>query len=131
MPACGQAVGCGVCDTPELWRGAAGLCARVCACAGAAESLQTYIHTWMQAKTHLCREAVGPVCACMRVCWCRRIFTNIHTYMDASEDSPVPRGRAPRGRSKMKSNPQQARLKPGAKRVRYTRMNMYVYSCNT
>jgi len=24
--ACGQAVGCGVCDTPELWRGAAGLC---------------------------------------------------------------------------------------------------------
>jgi len=38
-------VGCGVCDTPELWRGAAGLCARVCACAGAAESLHTYIHT--------------------------------------------------------------------------------------
>jgi len=45
MPACGQAVGCGVCDTPELWRGAAGLCARVRACAGAAESLHTYIHT--------------------------------------------------------------------------------------
>jgi len=42
MPACGQAVGCGVCDTPELWRGAAGLCARVCACASA-ESLHTYI----------------------------------------------------------------------------------------
>jgi len=40
MPACGQAVGCGVCDTPELWRG---LCARVRACAGAAESLHTYI----------------------------------------------------------------------------------------
>ena len=34
MPACGQAVGSGVCDTPELWRGAAGLCARVRACAG-------------------------------------------------------------------------------------------------
>jgi len=33
MPACGQAVGCGVCDMPELWRGAAGLCARVRACA--------------------------------------------------------------------------------------------------
>jgi len=45
MPACGQAVGCGVCDTPELWCGAAGLCARVRACAGAAESLHTYIHT--------------------------------------------------------------------------------------
>jgi len=45
MPACGQAVGCGVCDTPELWRGAAGLCARVRACAGAGESLHTYIHT--------------------------------------------------------------------------------------
>jgi len=43
--ACGRAVGCGVCDTPELWRGAAGLCARVRACAGAAESLQLYIHT--------------------------------------------------------------------------------------
>jgi len=44
MPACGQAVGCGVCDTPELWCGVAGLCARVRACAGAAESLHTYIH---------------------------------------------------------------------------------------
>jgi len=44
MPAYGQAVGCGVCDTPELWRGAAGLCARVRACAGAADSLHTYIH---------------------------------------------------------------------------------------
>jgi len=43
MPACRQAVGCGVCDTPELWRGAAGLCARVRACTGAAESLHTYI----------------------------------------------------------------------------------------
>jgi len=42
MPACGQAVECGVCDTPELWRGAAGLCARVRACAGAADSLYTY-----------------------------------------------------------------------------------------
>ena len=36
---------CGVCDTPELWRGAAGLCACVRACAGAAESSHTYIHT--------------------------------------------------------------------------------------
>jgi len=35
----------GVCDTPELWCGAAGLCARVRACAGAAESLHAYIHT--------------------------------------------------------------------------------------
>ena len=41
-------------DTPELWRGAAGLCARVRACAGAAESLHTYmpIHT-----THTCIQA--------------------------------------------------------------------------
>jgi len=37
-------VGGGVCDTPELWRGAADLCARVRACAGAAESLHTYTH---------------------------------------------------------------------------------------
>jgi len=36
---------CGVCDTPELWCGAAGLCACVRACAGAAESLHAYIHT--------------------------------------------------------------------------------------
>ena len=41
--------GVGACDTPELdrpelWRGAAGLCARVRACAGATESLHTYIH---------------------------------------------------------------------------------------
>jgi len=39
-------VGCGVCDTPELWCGAAGLCARVRACAGAAKSLHTYMHTY-------------------------------------------------------------------------------------
>jgi len=38
-----RAVGCGVCDTPKLWCGAAGLCASVRACAGAAESLHTYI----------------------------------------------------------------------------------------
>ena len=36
---CLRTMECGVCDTPELWRGAAGLCARVRACAGAAESL--------------------------------------------------------------------------------------------
>jgi len=41
-PACGQAVRCGVCDTPEFWRAAAGLCARVRACAGAAEYLHAY-----------------------------------------------------------------------------------------
>ena len=35
---------CGVCDTPELWRGAAGLCARVRACAGAAESVHAYTY---------------------------------------------------------------------------------------
>jgi len=45
MPGCGQAVGCGVCDTPELCCGAVGLRARVRACAGAAESLHTYIYT--------------------------------------------------------------------------------------
>ena len=45
-----QAVGCGVCDTPELWCGAAGLCARVRACAGAAESLHTYTHTHYRIK---------------------------------------------------------------------------------
>jgi len=44
MPACGQAVGCGVYDTPELWRGTAGLCARVRVCDSAAEYLHIYIH---------------------------------------------------------------------------------------
>jgi len=60
MPACGQAVGWGVYDTPELWCGAAGLCARVRACAGAAESLHTYI----QAYTVACRRSccVDNVC---------------------------------------------------------------------
>jgi len=38
---------CGVCDMPELWRGAAGLYARVCACAGAAKSLHAYMHTYI------------------------------------------------------------------------------------
>jgi len=48
MPACGQAVECGVCDTPELWCGAGGLCARVRACAAAAESVHTYIHSTLE-----------------------------------------------------------------------------------
>ena len=41
-------VGCGVCDTLEFWRGAAGLCARVRSCAGAAEYLlfTYYVHTY-------------------------------------------------------------------------------------
>jgi len=43
MPACRQAVGCGVCDTPELWRGAAGLCVRVYARVLVPPNL--YIHT--------------------------------------------------------------------------------------
>jgi len=44
MPACGQAVGCDVCDdTPELWRDAAGLCARVYARVLVPPNL--YIHT--------------------------------------------------------------------------------------
>jgi len=50
MPACGQAVGCGVCDTPELWCGAAGLCARVrtrvCRCRRTFTYIHTYIHNW-------------------------------------------------------------------------------------
>ena len=41
-----------------------------------------YIHL-TQCPTH-CRATLswrcGPVCACTRVCWCRRIFTYIHTY---------------------------------------------------
>jgi len=43
VPVCGPAVGCGVCVTPELRRGAAGLCAPVRSCAGAAESIHAYI----------------------------------------------------------------------------------------
>jgi len=31
----------------------------------------------------------GPVCACTRVCWCRRFFTNIHTYATAKTKSEL------------------------------------------
>jgi len=45
---------CVCCDTPELWlwRGAASLCARVRARAGAAKSLplHTYIHTYVHSN---------------------------------------------------------------------------------
>jgi len=54
---CGQAVGCGVCDTPELWRGAAGLCAGVRACAGAAN---LYIHHIYMCMCHV----TSCVCVC-------------------------------------------------------------------
>jgi len=68
MPACGQAVGCGVCDTPELWCGAAGLCARVRACAGAAESLHTYIHTFfLKNRDPLRGYVTSPVIRNLRV----------------------------------------------------------------
>jgi len=66
MPACGQAVGCGVCDTPELWRGAAGLCARVRACAGADESLHTYIRR-VCCFLWWCWGVSSPDCPCMAV----------------------------------------------------------------
>jgi len=51
MPACGQAVGCGVCDTPELWHGAAGLCARVRARVLVPPNL--YIHTYITFTSRL------------------------------------------------------------------------------
>jgi len=49
MPACGQAVGCGICDTPELWRGAAGLRAHVHARVLVPPNLclHTYIHIYV------------------------------------------------------------------------------------
>jgi len=54
MPAsadCGHAVGCGVCDTPVLWRGAAGLCVRVRACGAVVPpTLYIYIHTRTYAR---------------------------------------------------------------------------------
>jgi len=61
MPACGQAVGSGVCDTPELWRGAAGLCARVRACAGAAESLHTYVHKQLRVRVKVGVRPLKPL----------------------------------------------------------------------
>ena len=45
MPACGQAVGCGVCYAGALWRGAAGLCARTCTRVRWYRRIFTYIHT--------------------------------------------------------------------------------------
>ena len=65
-------MGCGVCDTPELWRGVAGLCARVRACAGTAESLHTYVHILHTAlrcslghnvSATLLAEAFEPLCS--------------------------------------------------------------------
>ena len=53
------AVGCGVCDTPELWRGAAGLCARARTCAGAAESSHAYIHTARGSRAQVAAGAHG------------------------------------------------------------------------
>jgi len=58
MPACGQTVGYGVCDKLELWRGAAGLCARVRACAGAAASLNT---TYMPHARPARRDTGGDI----------------------------------------------------------------------
>jgi len=62
-------VGCSVCDTPELWRGAAGLCARARACAGAAESLYTYIHIYMYKYVifFYYRDRKFPIGVCARV----------------------------------------------------------------
>jgi len=101
MPACGQAMGCGVCDTPELWRGATGLCARVCACAGAAESAYTYIHTLQPGSpltlTHAARVKgsgvtrslrARPPCIRMHSIY-TYIYTCMHIWMDESVD---PRG---------------------------------------
>ena len=31
----------------------------------------------------------GPVCACTRVCWCRRIFTYIHTTSGTPSQSTL------------------------------------------
>jgi len=58
MPACEQAVGCGVCDTPELWCGAAGLCActRVCWY----RRIFTYIHTQNTYSCHSIHSTPGP-----------------------------------------------------------------------
>jgi len=69
-------VRCGVCDTPELWLGAAGLCARVRACAGAAEYLHTYIHTYrIVAKAchlHIVALGRGPGGAVLHGDWLER-----------------------------------------------------------
>jgi len=53
MPACRQAVGCDVCDTPELW-------------------------LWQLWRSGVAPRACVRVYA--RVLWCGRIFTYIHTY---------------------------------------------------
>jgi len=57
MPACGQAVGCGVSDTPGLaWRhGPACACTRVCWCC----QIFTYIHTWRAASSSYSSAALS------------------------------------------------------------------------
>jgi len=57
---------CGVRDTPELWRGAAGLCARVRA-AGAFGYVNTYIHIYCTSQ--FLPKAQGPSLP-MHACGC-------------------------------------------------------------
>jgi len=70
MPACGQAVGCGVCDMPELWRGPAGLCARVRACHDPRRQyVHACIHTTLAARIGdfsppKSKPLLGRVCYC-------------------------------------------------------------------
>jgi len=44
-------VGCAVCGTPELWRGAAGLCAHIRTCAGVLVLVPPRILTYMYTYT--------------------------------------------------------------------------------
>ena len=73
MPAFGHAVGCDVCDTPEpeLWRGAAGLCARVRARVLVPPNLYIHIHTTRE-RSGLLANSVCFVSKC--VLWCFAVF---------------------------------------------------------
>jgi len=84
MPACGQAVGCGVCDTPELFSGAAGLCvcARVCWC----HRIFTYIHKYLYRpalRYTLHRHGTYALIP-------QRVARSAELELNTSKESPIP-----------------------------------------
>jgi len=73
---------CCLCDTPELWRGAAGLCARVRACAGAAESFALHLVTYTTYRSIIqIQRRRGAAGLCARVRACAGAAESLHTYI--------------------------------------------------
>ena len=48
--------------------------------------VRVYARVMVPPKLYITYIRRGPVCACTRVCWCRQIFTYIHTLIHTKED---------------------------------------------